>query len=89
MPRSKSASLVKSTASETAAHLCELRPLTEAQAAQSMWVYYRDHKPQLVAHIRAYRAAILSELMARLPVERVFAPFAIPVLAVRPTKRAA
>jgi len=51
------------------------KPLTEAEAAQLMWDFYRQHKPQLVADIRDYRAGILASLMTGTPVHQVFAPY--------------
>lgn len=47
----------------------------EGAAGQCMWVYYRDHKPQLVSHIRKHRASILADLVAGVPVETAFAPY--------------
>lgn len=49
--------------------------LSEDAAAQAMWLYYRDHKQQLIADIRDYRAAILAQLMAGTAAEVVFAPY--------------
>lgn len=62
-------------------------------AAQRMWVYYRNHKSQLVSHIREYRDSILAELIAGVPVEAAFAPYARPAdaanSAAKPLRRAA
>jgi hypothetical protein len=65
----------------------ELR--TENEAAEVMWLYYRDNKAQLVSYIKEYRAQILTELMAGVPVETVFAPYFKPVDQVKQVRRAA
>ena len=64
-----------------------LKPLTETQAAEAMWVYYRDHKAQLIPDIRDYRASILAELMQGIPADQVFAPFARPPEPATPVRR--
>jgi len=66
-----------------------LAPLTEDAAAQVMWLCYREHKPQLVADIRDYRAGILSQLMPGLPVDDVFASYFKPAEPARALRRAA
>ena len=53
-------------------------PLTEGQAAEIMWMYYRDNKARLVSDIKEYRAGILVKLMDGIAVEEVFAPFVKP-----------
>lgn len=63
--------------------------LNEDAAAQAMWLYYRDHKPQLVDDIRDYRTALLAQLMAGVAVEEVFAPYFRPAEPARPLRRAA
>ena len=65
-----------------------IKPRTEAEAAEAMWVYYRD-KAQLVSHIKEYRAQILAELMAGETVEAVFAQYFSPIEQVRNVRRAA
>ena len=66
-----------------------LAPLSEEAAAQAMWLYYRDHKSQLVADIARHRAAILSQLMWGLAVEEVFAPYVKPAERAGEVRRAA
>jgi hypothetical protein len=58
-------------------------------AAQCMWVYYRDHKSQLVSHVREYRAAILAGLITGVPVQTAFAPYFKPADTAKPLRRAA
>lgn len=62
---------------------------TESQAAEVMWLYYRDNKAQLIDDIKEYRASILANLMAGMAVEQVFAPFAKPAEPAKPLRRAA
>lgn len=62
---------------------------TAEDAAQIMWTYYRDHKQQLIADIRLYRADILTQLTAGLPAEAVFEPYARPAEPVPARRRAA
>ena len=64
-------------------------PLTESQAAEIMWVYYRDHKSQLISDIKEYRAGILAQLMDGMPAAQVFAPFAKPAEPAKSVRRAA
>jgi hypothetical protein len=52
-----------------------VKPLTEQQATEVMWVYYRDHKAQLAPDIKEYRDFILTELVKGTPAEQVFARF--------------
>lgn len=47
----------------------------ENQAAEDMWIYYRDHKTQIVANVKKYRDFILGELIQGRPVAQVFAQF--------------
>lgn len=56
-----------------------ISPKTEAEAAESMWVYYRDNKAQLVSQISEHRTLILADIMGGMPVEAVFAPYFRPV----------
>ncbi len=49
--------------------------LSEEQAAQTMWEYYRDHKSQLIADIKEYREAILRDLMRGIPADTAFAAY--------------
>ena len=78
-----------STITRTPRPCAAAAPRIEEAAAQSMWVYYRDHKTQLISDIKLYRAGILSELMEGLAVEHVFAPFAKPAAPAKPLRRAA
>jgi len=89
MQRSKAITSVVSIARQPAASVRLVSPLTEAEAAQAMWNYYKNHKAQLIAHIKDYRATILSQLMTGLSAEQVFAPFFRLAVAVQPSKRAA
>jgi hypothetical protein len=63
--------------------------LTEEAAAQAMWLYYRDHKLQLITDIREYRAGILAQLSAGVAVEDVFAPYFKPAEPAKRMRRAA
>jgi hypothetical protein len=76
------------TANRAAANRA-LPPLSESQAAEIMWVYYRDHKSQLISDIKEYRAGILATLMDGMPAAQVFAPFAKPAEPAKPMRRAA
>lgn len=49
--------------------------LTEAQAAEAMWTYYREHKAALIADIKDYRQGILARLQAGEPAAEVFEPY--------------
>lgn len=49
--------------------------LSEAQAAQVMWLYYKDNKALLASDIRDYRELILDKLMQGQSAIEVFAPF--------------
>jgi hypothetical protein len=69
--------------SKRAKYVAAVEPRTEREAAEVMWLYYRDNKAQLVSYIKEYRAQILTELMAGVPVETVFAPYLKPVDQVR------
>jgi len=75
--------------SEAAAAQKAIETLTETQAAQAMWVYYRDNKAQLISDIKDYRAHILKNLMAGIAVEQVFAPFVKPLEPAKPVRRRA
>lgn len=76
------------TANRAAANRA-LPPLSESQAAEIMWVYYRDHKSQLISDIKEYRAGILTQLMDGKPATQVFAPFAKPAEPAKSVRRAA
>ena len=52
--------------------------LTESQAAEVLWLFYRDRKAELIADIRLYRDNILAQLMQGRPAQEVFAPYAKP-----------
>lgn len=75
--------------SATASQSTPAKSMSEDEATQIMWVYYRDNKSQLVAHIKEYRAHILEQLMAGVAVDQVFAPFFKPVETAKPLRRAA
>lgn len=49
--------------------------VSETKAAVTMWEYYRDNKPSLVADIREHRDYILSELMQGNAAALVFKQF--------------
>lgn len=66
-----------------------LAALTAEAAAQAMWLFYRDHKLQLIADIKTYRAGILAQLMAGVAVEVVFAPYFRPAEPAKSMRRAA
>lgn len=69
--------------------LATVSPRTAEDAAQIMWTYYRDHKQLLMADIHLYRADILAQLIAGLPPETVFEPYAKPAEPVPARRRAA
>lgn len=69
--------------------IAAVAPRTAEDAAQLMWTYYRDHKQQLIADIRLYRADILAQLTAGLSPEAVFEPFGRPAEPVLARRRAA
>lgn len=52
-----------------------MQTLTETQAAQVMWLYYKDNKALLASDIREYRELILGKLMQGQSAIEVFAPF--------------
>ena len=74
---------------EAKASAASLAPLTEVDAAQTMWLFYRDHKLRLITDIRAYRAGILAQLIAGVAVEDVFAPYFRPAEPAKSVRRAA
>lgn len=84
MRRIAAANKARPSASNSASAERALQPLTESQAAEIMWVYYRDSKSLLVSDIKEHRAGILTKLMDGLAVEQVFAPF---VKTAEPAKR--
>lgn len=49
--------------------------LSESQAAQEMWLYYKENKALLAHDIKEYRELILSNLMQGQAAIEVFAPF--------------
>ena len=51
------------------------KPLTDTQATDVMWGYYRDNKANLMTDIKEYRDFILSELLSGVPAAQVFARF--------------
>lgn len=53
----------------------ELKSVSEMQAAQMMWQYYKDNKALLASDISEYRDLILNKLMLGHSVIEVFAPF--------------
>ena len=64
--------------------------LSEAQAAQVLWEYYKKHKLELVSDVRAHRDALRALLMHGVAVEVAFAPFqrdAAPLLPVPVTRK--
>ncbi len=65
------------------------QPLTESQAAEVMWLYYRDNKSRLISDIKEYRAGILTKLMDGMAAAQVFAPFVKPAEPAKPMRRAA
>ena len=56
---------------------CEIKLLTENQAAQDMWLYYRANRAEIHSDVRQYRDVILAQLMQGVAVEQVFAPFSL------------
>lgn len=74
----------KAVGAKRKAHL-----LTEEQAAEIMWVFYRDNKLQLIGNIKEYRVGILAKLMDGMAVEQVFAPYFKPAESTKPMRRAA
>lgn len=89
MQRTTRAKNVIAIESKSASANCTTKPLTESQAAEIMWVYYRDNKAQLISDIKEYRAGILAKLMYGMAVEQVFAPFVKPAKPAKPMRRAA
>ena len=61
---------------KAAAAVCATKTLSESQAAEAMWAYYKDHKAELTTDIREYRDFILAELGKGVLAEKVFAQFA-------------
>jgi hypothetical protein len=53
----------------------DIKLLTETQAAQAMWTFYKSNKSQIHRDVREFRDAILAKLMQGDAVEKVFAPF--------------
>ena len=61
---------------KAAAAVCATKTLSESQADEAMWAYYKAHKAELMTDIREYRDFILAELGKGVSVEKVFARFA-------------
>jgi hypothetical protein len=89
MQRTARAKNVVTIESKSAEANCTAKALTESQAAEIMWVHYRDNKTQLISDIKEYRAGILAQLMEGVPVEQVFAPYFKPAEPAKPARRAA
>ncbi len=92
MQRTATVSRIPAATAESTPRKLAPQPLAEDQAAQVMWLYYRDHKAQLVSNMGQYRAPILAELMQGVPAERVFAPYIKPpelLKLVKPLRRVA
>ena len=66
-----------------------IKPRTEAETAEVMWVYYRANKAQLVSQISENRALILADMIAGMLEETAFAPYLRPVAQVGTVRRAA
>ena len=49
----------------------------EDEAVEAMWVYYRDHRAELIEEIKEFRKEILAGLVAGQPPAEVFAPYVI------------
>ncbi len=69
------------------AAVCATKTLSESQAADAMWVYYRQHKGELITDIREYRDFILAELGKGVSAEKVFAQFARAPESATPARR--
>ena len=52
-----------------------VKSVSETQAAQEMWIYYKDNKAVLASDIREYRDFILGRLMQGISSVEAFAPF--------------
>lgn len=89
MQRTGRATNVVTIESKSAAENSTAKALTESQAAQVMWVHYRDNKAQLIRDVKEYRASILARLMEGIAVEQVFAPYVKPAEPAKPLRRAA
>jgi hypothetical protein len=79
--RSCSARTRRSSSQPVVALANTVKTLTDEEAAQVMWCFYKEHKPVLVADIRHHRPAILAALRAGLPAAVAFAPYHKPVVA--------
>lgn len=53
--------------------------VTEAVAAQTMWIHYKENKAQLIPDIREYRDYILTRLMQGAGAKQVFEQFQLVV----------
>lgn len=63
------------------------KPLTEDQAAEVMWIYYRHNKAKLMTDIADYRDFIVTELGKGSPAAQVFAQFAALPAPTTPVRR--
>ena len=50
-------------------------PVSQAEAADAMWIYYRDNKLSLMPDTKEHREQILAQLKAGVSIEEVFAPY--------------
>ena len=53
------------------------KTLTQTNAAEIMWLYYRDNKAQLQRVVGEHREAILTELMQGVAADKVFSRFSL------------
>ena len=60
---------------KAATAVCATKTLSEGQAAEAMWVYYKQHKAELMTDIKEYRDYILAELVKGVSAEKVFLQF--------------
>ena len=54
--------------------------LSEQQAAEAIWEYYKANKVNLVNNVAAHRAEIIAKAMAGISVADVFLPYIAPEL---------
>lgn len=52
-----------------------IKAITENQASEIMWIFYRDHKSALISNTSEYRDFIMAELVKGYPAGEVFARF--------------
>lgn len=60
---------------KVAAAVFVAKTLTEDQAAEVIWAFYRDNKAALMTDIKEHRDFILAELVRGVPATQVFAQF--------------